>query len=823
VLKQKAVIFEAIKKLAQSLPEGLNANAKKSINRFLEEDHYFKLERIPFAFRDAEPPLNKNKSAVISFLKQWKHTHNLIHHLVELDAVVTYNPYIKLFHKMLELFQHISKQEDILFLEELNQKARLLFSDGVSIAEVYYRMATRFSHYLIDEFQDTSVLQWRNIEAMVEEGLSCGGSLFYVGDKKQAIYRFRGGEAELFDEIKQKFESRYQTIPYALRKNWRSQRIIVEFNNKVFSPTNLKEAFHRMKIHEHIGSSTDAITHIFKVFEGCEQEYKQQNSEGYVKVERIEANNKEERNGLVKAKLLPLIDELCNTQGFSYKDIAILCRDNEEVELITSWLLETQMPVESEKTLNIKENHLIKEIISFLHFLYSPIDELNFSSFILGEIFSAATGISHNEITGFIFNLNSKRDKETDFTLYRSFRNNYPKIWQTYFEEFFKSVGFVSTYELLVSVYECFAIMERFPQSQAFFMKFLELVKIKEEDYIDLGEFLEYLDDAPQEDLYVTVVETDSTHVLTIHKSKGLEFGVVILPFLYIEITPETGGKNTNSYIPDTKCGPLRLLRITQEHMKYSKNLAEIYQAAYLKAFIDELNNIYVALTRPKFELYIFIPRKIGQRTNSVCYLIPEGISELGKRQSYSKEAKEHRPLERLTPSKYEDWLKFVKDEFGDPRNLQNRENILFGNIAHAALSYIKNLSGQNKNIVIDLAIDNIRTIYPFVKDFTTVKEKVAQLIEKEKISPFFYISEGTVYIEKEVVSSSGSTKRIDRLIVKEKEVWIVDYKSSKEAREEHLQQLADYIGIIQEIYPKRVVDGFIVYLDDFSVEKVNI
>ena len=88
------------------------------------------------------------------------------------------------------------------FLEELNRKAALLFEDDlVTVEELYFRLAARFQHYLMDEFQDTSLSQWRNLALMVEEALSHGGSLFYVGDKKQAIYAFRGGESRLFDAL----------------------------------------------------------------------------------------------------------------------------------------------------------------------------------------------------------------------------------------------------------------------------------------------------------------------------------------------------------------------------------------------------------------------------------------------------------------------------------------------------------------------------------------------------------------------------------------------------------------------------------------------
>mgnify|MGYP001616264412 CR=1 FL=1 len=124
-----------------------------------------------------------------------------------MEAHHLFDPYVAIFSLVMDNFKHISSQEDILFLNELNKQASLLFGEGhLTVQELYYRLATRFRHYLMDEFQDTSRLQWQNLELMVEEALSTGGTLFYVGDRKQAIYQFRGGDVALFDEVKAGFK-----------------------------------------------------------------------------------------------------------------------------------------------------------------------------------------------------------------------------------------------------------------------------------------------------------------------------------------------------------------------------------------------------------------------------------------------------------------------------------------------------------------------------------------------------------------------------------------------------------------------------------------
>lgn len=861
VIRKKKYIYQLIVELGDKLPQGFNSNAQRSIVTFIKKSRdIFDIADLPSAFTSMEVPMNKENLAPQDFKKHWRALHKELLGLIELDATVAYNPYIQLFDCLLDFFQFVSKKEDVLFLEELNKKARLLFDEsGLSIAEVYYRLAAKFTHYLIDEFQDTSILQWHNLEAMVEDALASGGSLFYVGDKKQAIYRFRGGEAKLFDEVKFKF-SNYNLIPRHLTNNWRSQKAVIDFNNRVFSKDNLSVMFSTSGIDEELTGIPSARDEIIEIFKDATQEGKAKNCDGYVYVERIEERNQEERDTLTRPKLLNLIKEL--RERFNYEDIAVLTRDNAEVELVSSWLLSDKIPVESEKTLNVIENSLIKEIISFLKFLHSPIDNLSFSAFILGEIFSKASGIANQEMTDFIFHLHKGKELRAGSALYQILRNEYPQVWETYFNDFFKNIGFISPYELLVGIYDRFRLFEHFNNQQAFFMKFLELVKEKEEDCIGIGEFLDYLEDAPSDDLYVNATHSDSIKVLTIHKSKGLEFPVVIIPFLRMDINPETGGRGTNSFVTDGANNDLGLVRITKMHREYSQTLQKRYAQDYKKACIDELNNIYVALTRPKYELYVFLPKRSAGAKNKALFLIPQELEELGKKIRYQNLIQGVRqPFITISPSVYKNWLDSLSDEFGDSLNIIYREKVLAGNIMHAILSEIGNclipstvipqampvdelwkgaspaLNEQKKNDprampvrapgqdvgkLVTYAIGIAQIKYPFVNDFRPYEEKVFKLLNKEELKFIFYVHDGEIFCEKEIVNKFGELKRLDRLIVKKNEIWIIDYKSTQEAKEIKIKQVLEYIGIIQEIYPQHTVKGFLVYLDEMELEKVE-
>ena len=436
-------------------------------------------------------------------------------------------------------------------------------------------------------------------------------------------------------------------------------------------------------------------------------------------------------------------------------------------------------------------------------------------------MFGFAAGLSYEELSGFIFNLHKERKLNKQIPLYRFFREIYPNIWEEYIDEFFKTAGFISPYESVINFYRRFKVLENFKSQQAFFMKLLELIKMKEEDYTGLGEFLVYLKEAPGEDLYVTVIHSDSIKVLTTHKSKGLEFAVVIIPFLRIDINPETGEKGASSYVIDDGKF-LRLNRITKNHRLYSENLRQIYAQGYKKACIDELNKIYVALTRAQYELYIFVPKKSGTKNNKACFIIPSGIKEFGSKKSYEiKRVNAQQALMNIKPSMYTNWLELLEDDLSDRGLIKNKQKIAQGNVFHFVLSCVDNLCKQNIKDVTEEAIEKSKVLYPKTVNFSFIKEKMALLVKQEDLKKFFYVPAGKIYREKEVVNSFGDLNRIDRLIVKEKEAWAVDYKSSRENQEEYERQVKEYMEIIKGIYPKLEVKGYIIYIDEMIGEEI--
>lgn len=824
IIKAKINILKDMNTLFSKLPEGTDKRFRDALEKFIaEHSGGFDIDSTSRYFLRSEFPANKGAEVPREVDRLWNKIIEALRQLCVDEAYSTFNPYIAIFKEVRQDFQRLAAKDDVLFLEELNKRAGSLFDEEhVTVEELYYRLATRFRHYLIDEFQDTSRLQWQNLQEMVREALSTGGTLFYVGDQKQAIYGFRGGDVRLFDDLKGEF-SAYDVNCEQLSKNWRSHKAIVDFNNAVFSKENLANFIAKKDESEKNSKvilSGEEISDVLSVFHNAVQTAREDLPKGLVKITPIDGDKKEGRDEMTQQEIIALIGKL--RERFSYKDIAILTRRNKEVEDVTNWLMEEGIPVESERTSNIKENQPIGELIAFLQFLSSPIDNISFADFILGDIFSKASNISKEDLHNFIFKHREELRKQKDFYLYMAFRQEYKQVWEDLLDEFFKNVGLYPLYELVVSIYNKFDCLKNFKGAQGFFMHFLELIKKQEEENADIAAFLEWYEDHEGEDLFVRMTDADAVKVLTIHKSKGLEFPVCIIPFLGIDVQVGAGGSdNKQSYCLRRSQAHMELVRLKSRYYEFSDELLAIYREEYKKEFLNELNNVYVALTRAQCELYAFIPLKVQKKTNPVQFLIPPEMYQVGEESPYIKTAKIKLPVEKLAPSRYHDWIDYLKEEFLLKEDFQNRQRRLRGEAVHQCLAFVGNMSGKKAADVLNDALLRVKFENPSIKDWEDTQKVLEKLFADKTLKRFFDCPGCQVLTEQEIVTKKGDTKRLDRLIVADKEVIVIDYKSGREPEGKYQKQVKEYMDLIASLYPNRKVKGYLVYLDSMEVEEV--
>jgi ATP-dependent exoDNAse (exonuclease V) beta subunit len=796
IASKSAAIIGKIKIFKGLLP---NIQAKKyysdAVERVLSagEKIFFSMD-IPARFAYETIEYIKNAEINIKADELWVEIYKDIESLYDFYMENYYGVYSYIYSKVVLEFDLRSKKDGIVFLNEINKKTVGFFEKyNTVMPEVYYRLSEKYKHFLIDEFQDTSLVQWTGIKRFLEESLAEGGTFFYVGDIKQSIYAFRGGKSEIFDAVSMEFPSANVNIK-TLNKNFRSGRTIVDFNNNIFSKENIERFLDEFYKKENIECS---FSKFIETYSFPRQKTPAEHNYGYIEIDIIDkaCENVEEK---IKQRFINCIHQV--SKRFNSKDITVLCRTNDEVFTASSWLLENDFDVESSQTLNIRNNSIIKQIISLLMFINSPIDALSFSSFILGDIFSRISGIESAEFEKFIFDCN-KRNRSGTF--YKTFKYKHENLWNEYFKYFFVKAGFVPVYELTLAALEKFKVTDNFSESRAFIMRFLELVKDFETQDSGLKNFLEYFNElkGDEESLYIKTAFGNGIKVMTAHKAKGLQFPAVIIPFLKLLAKP--AGK---PYF-DSSGDKIKLFNISKNIAKFSHKAREIYDREKINSLLSELNVTYVSMTRAKYELYAIVPPKSGTSSNAIPVLLGNNALISGVKQIYSQENNVKDDIVKdVFNFGYKDIQKHLKNVDKTALDINNSDKK--SSIIRYALSKITSLKNKNINDCIDYTL-NITKRKFFFEDVEFCREKLNRLFAEEKILDLFLYDEKDTYNKKEIVSPTGETFRIDKLIVLDDEVITVDFQISNEREEKNKEQVERRGALISEIYPGKKISAY--------------
>ena len=802
LMKAKQEAVARIREFAGDMPEGLHGQLSTTVARFLEHERGgFRFKDLSASFQPGKA-LRVKKGALVTPAQadRWDSISRALVHAAGLEVEHVYDPYIELFTMVRERFDAACVHDDVVYLGQLNARAREVYARGLGIDELYYRLSTRFEHYLFDEFQDTSLLQWENLRALPEDAIANGGSLFYVGDKKQAIYTFRGGDTRLFDALAGQFaDPGYHCHREHLGRNYRSHPALVAFNNKVFSLENLERFISTADARgeRRVPAAACDVEELRRVYAGAGQTAARTAPEGCVRIEILQGGKKDDHRADARVRVLQVLEE-AGTR-FRWADIALLVRRNDDVQEVTRWLLEKGIPVSSERTLNIKEHLLVGEVVAFLRFLAAPEDDAAFAAFLLGDIFCAASGWQRAQAQDFVLAWRGQKHGR----LYAAFREAFSDVWETFIEVFFKDAGVYPLYELTVSFYRRCGVLEKFPDAQAFLMHFLGLVQKKEEDFPGLTAFLAHYDELDSEELFVDMREgVDAVRVTTVHKAKGLEFPVVILPFLSLGLKGGSSAKKALAYTLRVQDGGLKLFHFTSAHIPYSQDAEALDHDEDMAAFFADLNNLYVALTRASCEIYGFIPLRVKNAHNLALDLIPQGYFSVGApaAQYPPVPGQEEGVLQELAPLACRDWATFLHDEFLPKDELA----------AHRGVELHAILAG-------------VRTLAPGEEHEKLAGEPVLlAALARPDIRRFFVPGAGEVLCEQELVDKAGCTRRVDRMIITPAEVVAVDFKLTRAAIPSGEAQVRDYLRLAREAWPGRRVSGFLVFLEEPGVLEVQ-
>jgi ATP-dependent exoDNAse (exonuclease V) beta subunit len=477
------------------------------------------------------------------------------------------------------------------FLQEYRRKFNVvLISDFTKILSrhlgkedisfVYSKAGARFEHFLIDEFQDTSRLQWNSLKPLVENAVSQGMSCLVVGDAKQAIYRWRGGEVELIEKQIGEEDFPAYSCRFTLAGNYRSRTAIVDFNNEFFKAVS---SFFSGDLYEN--------TLLEQIFTDVQQNTAVKDGQGgFVQLDFLlkEGRLKEGFCGKARDKMLASIHK-CLKDGYSLKDIAILVRDKKEASEIAGFLFSEQLACITQDSLYLDHSPAVRLLMSALHYLNEPSNELArtqilflYLRYFRPDAFPAE--VAFNDI------FNDFADPE---------RGLYLKAMPERFTEHIYELSTLSIYELVETLAGIFGLNK---EPDAYLQRFQDAVL----EYSLTKSFgvQGFLDWWKNEKFTIVLPEDqDAIQIMTIHKSKGLEFPVVMIPYANWEfssgrpnilwVEPQEAPFNTFNHLPV----------LSSSALKESLFADDFYREETLTA-IDNLNLLYVAFTRARERLY---------------------------------------------------------------------------------------------------------------------------------------------------------------------------------------------------------------------------
>jgi len=812
ILKQKIQVVDDVRVFVENMPPDIHKGVDKALRKFVEDDRRAFVFNTALSAYFAKEPEDIGRFDISGWhLDQWQKILKGFQRAAQTEVCHLYDPYIELFERVREKMRLSCSKDDVLFLAELNSKARRIYEEGVAPEELYYRLSARFEHFLFDEFQDTSLLQWENLKALPEDAIARGGSLFYVGDKKQAIFSFRGGDTILFDAVRRQYEDPgYHLFTHTLAWSRRSHRSIVAFNNAVFDMSNLT------RLMSNVPAGPADFNELERVYGKAAQTVCKTEPEGCVRVEFLSGKTQEEAREDAVARTLAQIRAL--QPRFHWSDIGILVRKNSDVAWMTRVLLENGIPAASERTLNIKEHPHVVEAAALLRFLDQNEDNESFAAVLLGDLFSRASGILPGEIQDFILGWRERRNEPY---LYKEFQRAYPSCWESLIGAYFRNAGLYPVYELLVSVVHCWGVLGGYPESCGFLMHFIELARAKENDHPSLGEFLGYFDNNEGEEFFVPAVRSDAVRVATVHKSKGLEYRVVILPFFTVGMDRAgVPGSQAPKYVLRKVEEGLALYHFNEAHTKYSTLAEEEYTREKMLAFFNELNTAYVALTRAVCEMYVFIPPKSGNSVNLALKLIPDAFLSVGNPVDVYPEDKRNDShlMEEVAPPECRDWLRFLQDEFIKAEPEVNGEDRILGIALHEVLAKAGHIAPEGVDLFLDDALPGV--IVPSGYD---VRSLLKGFLLARQVLPLFSAIGEKVYTEYELVDRQGNSRRIDRLIVGGQSVTVVDFKTTRaDDLKQGIVQVQNYMELLRSIYPGKAIRGVLAFIREKEVLRVR-
>ena len=732
----------------------------------------------------------------------------------------------------------ICKTEGIMVLDK-TKELLAEFIDESNAPFIYEKVGSRYDRYMIDEFQDTSTREWRNIRPLLEEALSSttDASVFIVGDIKQSIYRWRGGDwrllnTDVIEDLKQ-----YSPEVEPLKTNRRSLKNIIEFNNKfirnVVTDDNnyinnlLDEKLKEKKISE---STKEKLYDVVNTaYTECEQEAHLLSDYGIAKVSLYDAK-------LIDAPFIEAIKSAID-RGYRYKDILVLVRGKSDGKRVVSALYdykneiikhnETVEDAKDKKvvfniltadSLTIESCDVIKFIISVMRLAIDPSDNIErgiYNGYLPDHDYGAKLSEEELELLGKIAHLSA-----------------------------------LEAFELIVEHFDLHTNRNHIAHIQAMHEQILSFTS---NNIADIQHYLAWWDERGHKET-LSVEKTDDTiEITTIHKAKGLERDVVIIPECSWSMTPSSNNPPiiwAKANEDNSQAAQIGEFPVTYNSMMENSAFAEEYWKEQIMSHVDGINLLYVAVTRAKKELYIYVPSSLNVKnskanpfgtvaglTKRAMANMPEMVAEPPMRNMDNKIVYQTytygKAIEHFTPkaddsSSNSILLESYPTHAPDvavhyPMRRYVEEGMTPGTTScDKGIKLHKVFEGANTIEDLYRAIDKMQSnshIAPIEAE--ELRTKIKEAMQHDTISAWFSGEWEDIKHEANILRK-GKTQRPDRVMIKDGRAVVVDYKFGDKTNKQYHKKMKEYIKLLDEMDCYSAIEGYIWYINLGIVERVE-
>lgn len=699
---------------------------------------------------------------------------------------------------------------------------------GNQVPFIYERTGNRYSHIMLDEFQDTSVFQYDNFKPLLDNALASGNDNLVVGDVKQSIYRWRNSDWKILSsDLETDFRHQEFKI-HTLDKNYRSREQIIRFNNTVFqaAPNILarriqeelyKTAVDRSKAQFQISRFQDAYADaVQQIPEG------KLGSGGMVRIELFGDRDELSFQDRVLSRIPVWIEEI-QQHGFEPGEIAILVRSRREGVSVANTLLEHARSTGekhlfrliSNESLLLIHNIAVSLITAALRFMIYPGDDLNNALL---------------KYQGFLAGVFPEGEKERLFDTSLSMDQFLPPAFMDRIH-FFKQLPLYELVETLIKVFGLEERIQDLPYLQALQDLIIDLHRGQP---MGIVEFLNFWEENGSKQSVSISEASNAIRILTIHKAKGLEFKAVLVPFCNWEIT--TDQKKSNILWCDTDGTPFHRIPIVP--VRFASNMqhthfSEAYYQERMKGYMDNLNLMYVAFTRAIDALFIGIPepekesfRNTGDLLKAIlnheCDVSPSldsleryrtgEVIQVGSLPVYGKEPAGEDPW-KFSSYPVNQWNRSLKirlrsDDYFVDEDGSFRTGWSYGNMMHLVFSKILSLKDVDP-LLKSLQKEGLLR----GRDRTELKDKIEEMITQPGVEQWFSGKDNqTIHNERSILSGDGKVFRPDRVMVERDHVTVVDFKFGSVEKNHYSLQVRNYMHLLEQMGYQET-EGYIWYV----------